>query len=140
MLILRVSKVEMFYLQKWHSNNAVKMSHDINAWHQFVCQRFFNIFLIFLHNIFIRTINWWNYSIHNHLTFSLSMNFSSLARRKKTWTHKLTSQCHEFGSCLLIIFEGKIAQLCALVKSTIFIVLCISKVIFLYYVEQIFYS
>ena len=66
-------------------------------------------------------INWRNFSIQNHLTFSLPLNFSSTASCKQTWTHKLTSQRNKFGSSLLAVFEGKIAQFCALVKS-IFIV------------------
>ena len=30
-LSLQACKVELFHLQKWHSNCAVKTSHDINA-------------------------------------------------------------------------------------------------------------
>ena len=65
-----------------------------------------------------------------------------MARCKQTWTHKLTSQHNKFGSSLLTIFEVKIAQLCALVKSTIFVVtskileLCISNDRFWNYVEK----
>ena len=99
----------------------------------------------YLHQKFL--IKWRNYSIQNHLTFSLPLNFSSVTKCKQTRTHKLTSQHNKFGSSLLTIFEGKIAQLCMLVKSTIFIVdisnfgtLCISNVRFWNYVEIIFAS
>ena len=67
------------------------------------------------------SINWRNYSIQNHFIFSWSLNFLSMARCKQTWTHKLTSRNDKFGSSLLTN-EGKIAQLCGVVKSTIFFV------------------
>ena len=47
--------------------------------------------------------------------------FSSITRCKQIRTHKLTSQCNKFSSSLLTIFEGKITQLCPLIKSTTFI-------------------
>ena len=68
-----------------------------------------------------------------------------MTRCKKTGTRKLTSQRNKFGSSLLTIFEGKIAQLCPLVKTTIFIAgisnfgLCF-QTFFFNYVEKIFAS
>ena len=70
---------------------------------------------------------------------------------KKALTHKLTSRAVSRDVLtarfkINVIFEGKIAQLCALVKLTIFIVgipileLWISNVIFSYYVEKSFAS
>ena len=84
-------------------------------WHQ--CVKSVCVLEILQHLPQNFSINWWNYSIWTHLTFSLPLNFSSIARCKQTRTHKLTSQCNKFGSSLLAIFGGKIAQLCALVKS-----------------------
>ena len=71
---------------------------------------------------------------------------------KKALTHKLTSRvvsCDVLTARFKCHFEGKIAQLCVLVKLKIFIIgipnfgivyTCISNVIFTYYGEKMFAS
>ena len=145
MLILRARKVELFYLQKWSGDwNRIYcvVTSDVSLftrchWGEIQRIRKYQVIL----NRIVSPIfeNFWRRYYEGR--WGRCWRISNTQTDVTPWCH-VTFWPRESN----VIFEGKTGQLCALVKSTIFIVghsnfeMCTSNVIFWYYVEKIFTS